>query len=393
MLVVRCTSKLLDRLKVPSGAMSSSSTTALGDWYATILAARPSHLVLLVNESTRLPVILPARELSTLATRIPEAITDVLRDLGVQSTVIDIERAAMAEIVFDRTASRSVLGTMNEHAFHLALMRDAQPSMTEHALSMDLGRMLVTIPGQGYQHPGEFTARLLGSSQPGPLPVAPPSRRDAPMKSPASIYELKVTLRDIRPPIWRRIRVRSDITLFKLHAILQVIMGWMDGHMHQFVAKAKTYGRVDREFPECEDEKKVLLSQVLRGPKDSFVYEYDFGDGWKHIVVLEQVLEAEHGGKYPYVVAGKRACPPEDCGGARGYERLLEILSNPRHTEHADMVEWVGGSFDPEAFDRDEINRRFHGGWYLPPPNDATRSRTALPRQTKLKLTRVRPRR
>ena len=392
MLIVRCTAKLLDRLKVSPGAVTSSSTTALGDWYATILAARPSHLVLLVNESTRLPVVLPARELSTVATRIPEAITDVLRDLGVDPAVIDRERAAMAEIVFGRTASRSVLGTMNEHVFHMGLTRDAQPSMTEHALSMDLGRMLVTIPGHGYQHPSEFAARVLGSSQPGPLPVAPPSRRDAPMKSPASIYELKVTLRDIRPPIWRRIRVRSDITLFKLHTILQFVMGWMDGHMHQFVAKAKSYGRVDREFPECENEKKALLSQVLRRPKDSLLYEYDFGDGWEHTVVLEQVLDVEPGGKYPCVLDGKRACPPEDCGGTGGYEHLLEVLADPRHPEHADMVEWVGGSFDPEAFDPDEINRGFHGGWYLPPLADAPRSKTALPRQTKLKLTGARPR-
>ena len=179
MLVVRCTAKLLARLKLRLVAVSLPSTTALGDWYATILPVRPAHLVLLVNESTRLPVVLPARELSTFAARIPEAITDVLRDLGVDPAAIDRERAAMAEIVFDRTASRSVLGTMNEHVFHMGMTRDAQPSMTEHALSMDLGRMLVTIPGHGYQHPSEFAARVLGSSQPGPLPVAPPSRRDA----------------------------------------------------------------------------------------------------------------------------------------------------------------------------------------------------------------------
>jgi hypothetical protein len=293
MLIVRCTAKLLDRLKVPPLASPVPSSTALGDWYATILPLRPAHLVLLVNETTRLPVVLPARELSTLARRIPEAIADVLRDLEIDPEAIGRERQAMSKIAFDRTASRSVLGTMNEHVFHLGVTRDEQPTMTEHALSMDLGRMLVTIPGHGYQHPGEFTARLLGSAPPGSRPLATPSGRDTSMKHPASIYELKVTLRDTRPPVWRRIRVRSDVTLFKLHSILQYVMGWMDGHMHQFVAGAKTYGRVDGEFPECENEKKVLLSQVLRKPKDSLVYEYDFSDGWEHAVVLEQLLEAE----------------------------------------------------------------------------------------------------
>jgi hypothetical protein len=387
MLIVRCTAKLLDRLKVQLLPSRVPSSTVLGDWYATILPLRPAHLVLLVDETTRLPVVLPARELSTLARRIPEAIAEVLRDLGVDPEAIDRERQAMAEMAFDKTASRSVLGTMNEHAFHLGLTREKQPTLTEHALSMDLGRMLVTVPGHGYQHPGEFAARLLGNAQPGSRALATPFGRSISMKSPASIYELKVTLRDTRPPVWRRIRVRSDVTLFKLHSILQYVMGWMDGHMHQFVVGAKTYGGVDHEFPECENEKKVMLSQVLRKPKDSLVYEYDFGDGWEHSVVLEQRLEAESGGKYPYVVEGKGACPPEDCGGTGGYEHLLKVLANPRHPEHADMVEWVGGSFDPEAFEAGEINRGFHGGWYLPPSHDGSRSKTALPRQTRRKRT------
>jgi hypothetical protein len=386
MLIVRCTAKLLARLKVRPLASSAPSSTVLGDWYATILPLRRAHLVLLVNETTRLPVVLPARELSTLASRIPGAIADVLIDLGVVPEVVERERQAMAEIAFDKTADRSVLGTMNEHVFHLGLTREEHPGMTEHAISMDLGRMLATIPGHDYQHPGEFAAHVLGITKPGSRPLAALPRRDTSMKSPASIYELKVTLRDTRPPIWRRMRIRSDVALFKLHSVLQYVMGWMDGHMHQFVVGKTTYGRVDREFPECENEKKVLLSQVLRKPKDSLVYEYDFGDGWEHAVVLEQVLEAEPGAKYPYVLEGKRACPPEDCGGTGGYEHVLKVLADPRHSEHADMVEWVGGSFDPEAFDAGEINRGFHGGWYLPPSPDAPRSKTALPRQTTLKL-------
>lgn len=213
------------------------------------------------------------------------------------------------------------------------------------------------------------------------------------MKSSASIYELKITLRDTRPPIWRRLRVRSDVTLFKFHSILQFVMGWMDGHMHQFVANGKAYGRADPEFPESENEQKILLGEVLRKAKDVLVYEYDFGDGWEHTVVLEQVLEVAPGGTYPYVVKGKRACPPEDCGGTRGYGHLLEVLADTTHSEHADMVDWVGGAFDPEAFDVGEINRGFHGGWYLPPAADAPRSKTALPLQTTLKLAAPRRRR
>ena len=357
----------------------------LGDWYATILPVRPVHLVLLTNERSRLPVVLAARELSTLLERIPEAIADVLTDLGVDASTIARERAAMGEIRCATTRSRSVLGTMNEFAFNLELLREAEPALTEHELSMSLGRVLVTVPPI-VQHPAELTVQILQDPQNLPRLPGGTTRREPPVKTSAPIYELKITLRDTRPPIWRRLQVKSDVTLFKFHSILQSVMGWMDGHMHQFRAKHKVYGRVDPELPETENEKKVQLGQVLRKPKDSLVYDYDFGDGWEHLVVLEQVLEAAPGGKYPYVVAGKRACPPEDCGGTGGYGLLLEVLADSKHPEHAALVEWVGGSFDPEAFDVGEINRGFHGGWFLPPAEGAPRSKTALPRQTSLKL-------
>ena len=187
------------------------------------------------------------------------------------------------------------------------------------------------------------------------------------MKSPVSIYQLKVTLRGTRPTIWRRVRVRSDITLLRLHDVLQIVMGWTDSHLHQFIANDKYYGTSDPEFPEPrQNEKKVRLNEVLKKPNDRLVYEYDFGDGWTHDVTFEKVLEPEPGEKYPHVLAGKGACPPEDCGGVHGYYHLLEVLKNPEHPEHRDMVEWLGRKFDPEAFDVHERNLVFHGGWYLP---------------------------
>jgi hypothetical protein len=117
MLTVRCTAKLLRRLKVRPEATSESSSTRLGEWYATILSVRPAHLILLVNEPTRLAAVLPARGISTLAMRIPAAIAEILRELGASDETIDLELRAMAEIRFDRTASRSVLGTMNDYIF------------------------------------------------------------------------------------------------------------------------------------------------------------------------------------------------------------------------------------------------------------------------------------
>jgi Plasmid pRiA4b ORF-3-like protein len=126
------------------------------------------------------------------------------------------------------------------------------------------------------------------------------------------------------------------------------------------------YGHRDPELPPRQDERKVLLRQVLKKPKDRLIYEHDFGDSWEHLVVLEQVLAHEPRARYPVIVAGKRACPPEDCGGVPGYYRLLEALASPRHPEHRDMVEWVGGSFDSESFDVGALNRVLHGGVTYP---------------------------
>jgi len=180
-----------------------------------------------------------------------------------------------------------------------------------------------------------------------------------------NLYQLKVTLRGIRPPIWRKFLVRSDVTLGKLHDILQTVMGWTDSHLHQFIANNIIYGTPDpdSDMVEMINEKRVLLSRVLQKPKDRMVYEYDFGDGWEHEIVLEEVSSAPPRGKYPIVLAGRRACPPEDVGGPWGYAEFLEAIKNPKHPEHEEYLEWSGGSFDPERFDPNEINLLYHGGW------------------------------
>lgn len=176
--------------------------------------------------------------------------------------------------------------------------------------------------------------------------------------SDAPIYQLKVTLDETDPPIWRRVLVPGDMTLPKLHRVLQVVMGWYDSHLHQFKAGGASYGVPDPEFPELDtkNERSVRLSQLAPRDKDRFIYEYDFGDSWEHEIVVEQILPAAPGAQYPICVEGKRACPPEDCGGVWGYESFLEAISDRDHPEHDDMLRWAGGAFDPEAFDLSRVN-------------------------------------
>jgi hypothetical protein len=171
------------------------------------------------------------------------------------------------------------------------------------------------------------------------------------------VYQIKVTLKGSKPPIWRRIQVASGTTLVKLHRILQCVMGWEGYHLYQFVIGGMAYGDPGLLGElEAEDARPVTLETIVRGEQFKFLYEYDFGDSWEHELLIEKMLQLEGGKRYPVCLTGKRACPPEDCGGMWGYAGFLEAIQDPTHPEHEEMVEWVGGEFDPDAFDLDEVN-------------------------------------
>jgi hypothetical protein len=177
-------------------------------------------------------------------------------------------------------------------------------------------------------------------------------------ETPNLIYQLKVTLRGIRPPIWRRVLVPAKFSLHKLHQVIQLAMGWTDSHLHEFIINGLPYSIPSPEdFEPVSDERRHSLSQIAMREKRKFFYEYDFGDSWEHEIVVEKILSPESGVKYPACIKGKRACPPEDVGGVWGYETFLEAIGDPHHEEHDSYLEWVGGYFDPEACDLDEINQ------------------------------------
>ncbi|MBK1632233.1 hypothetical protein CKO31_16100 [Thiohalocapsa halophila] len=180
-----------------------------------------------------------------------------------------------------------------------------------------------------------------------------------PAKRPNRIYQLKITLRGAKPPIWRRVLVPSDLALDVLHEVIQIAMGWTDSHLHHFLANGRVYGIPDDKFGfefDLKDEAEVKLMDLLRKEKDSMRYDYDFGDGWEHQILVEKVLPFDETQTLPLCIKGKRACPPEDCGGIWGYAQLLRTLADPSDPEHQDMLEWVGGQIDPEAFDLDDTN-------------------------------------
>jgi hypothetical protein len=160
---------------------------------------------------------------------------------------------------------------------------------------------------------------------------------------------LKITLRNVKPAIWRRILVPRGMTLGDLHVAIQVVMGWHNGHLHAFDIGGEQYGERG-SLEDAGDEDGLTLSGLVKRGVSRFRYTYDFGDDWEHDILIEKAPPRSDATAFPACVAGKRNCPPEDCGGPFGYEDLLVILADPDHPDHEEQREWIGEDFDPEAF-------------------------------------------
>ena len=175
---------------------------------------------------------------------------------------------------------------------------------------------------------------------------------------PSAVYQLKITLNGVRPPIWRRVLVADTTTLGKLHAVIQALMGWEDEHLHQFDIGGDRYGEATVEgYRRVRDEHKFKLSEVLPAAGAKFTYLYDFSVNWEFAVVVEEITPPAAEGVLPLCIKGKRAAPPEHIGGTWGYGALLEARANPRHPERTRFAELIA-AYDPEAFDPEAVNAR-----------------------------------
>lgn len=223
------------------------------------------------------------------------------------------------------------------------------------------------------------------------------------------IYQIRITLRGTKPPIWRKLAVPSGVTLGQLHELIQIAMGWSDCHLHGFVLKDKSLEKNPRELArlmtmerfedmfagasgmrtfspktdpfgmdldmEGEDEDAVALAEVCPRVKSKLTYEYDFGDGWEHLIEVQKIIDPKPGTEYPVCLSGKLACPPEDCGGVWGYYDMLEAIENPEHESHEDLTDWLDEDFDPQAFDLEEINACL-AQWRKAPQRDGRHTRS-----------------
>ena len=204
-------------------------------------------------------------------------------------------------------------------------------------------------------------------------PAAQPRRRRPLTRNATVVYQLKITLRHVKPAVWRRILVPSHLTLGELHPLLQIVMGWHNCHLHEFNINDERFGVTNDPWgggamasDECLNEDEYQLCDLGLRPNSRFSYEYDFGDGWEHEVLLEKQGPVPPGFS-PVCIEGANACPPEDCGGPWGYAENLAILAHPKHPEHKHITEWMGKTFDPKAFSVESVNRM------LAPPKKQTR--------------------
>ncbi len=179
------------------------------------------------------------------------------------------------------------------------------------------------------------------------------------------VYQFKIALTRIKPPIWRRIQVPETYTFWDLHVAIQDAMGWDDYHLHQFKVKdPKTEETATIGIPGEDDADfgwvilpgwEQSISDYFSENNETADYLYDFGDNWGHVVEFEKAIPRDEQQKYPRCVKGKRACPPEDCGGVRRYEDLVEAMKDPEHEERENYIQWLGTEFDAEHFDPGEI--------------------------------------
>ena len=181
----------------------------------------------------------------------------------------------------------------------------------------------------------------------------------------SQIYQFKITLQHISPPIWRRIQIHADGSFWDLHIAIQDSMGWWDYHLHSFAITGKKQDEminIGLPDPNGFDIRKILpcwltpLSRFFKKKDDHAQYLYDFGDDWNHDIILEEILPAEKGMEYPICLDGERACPHEDCGGPPGYEHMLKVIADPDHDEYDRMMNWLGGEYYPELFLPDDVH-------------------------------------
>jgi hypothetical protein len=170
-----------------------------------------------------------------------------------------------------------------------------------------------------------------------------------------AIATLRIEIKYIEPLIWRRVAVRTSMTLKALHMVIQAAMGWLDCHLWEFTVGDSRYGSPDPERPHVKNGEITQLAAILASGTRKFLYVYDFGDNWEHRIIVEEISNTEADAIYPRFLGGERRCPPEDCGGPPGYFDFIENIANKGNKKATEALMWYGGSYNPDDIDEKQV--------------------------------------
>ena len=257
--------------------------------------------------------------------------------------------ARLSDTAYDMVAARYMLGRLTEQQ-HDFLRRTVAADIRIAMSALHVLSVVVLDGGTDHDRADESAEltdlgryairRLRGMAQPG----------DA-------LLRVRIELADVfDPQVWRRVLIPSAYPLDRVHTVIQAAMGWENSHLHVFRLGDESYAAAD---PDDEmgylDETKYRFGDLV-SEADRIDYEYDFGDGWEHALVVEACEAAQDGGVYPACVAGEGACPPEDCGGSPGFAEFKAALTGPPGTERDALLQWAGGDYDPRRFNLSAVN-------------------------------------
>ena len=393
MQVIHCTKKLLAELGALGSKMPHESLTgSFGPWHANLLRIERRKCLLFTNDRTLYSFLVPG---FTKKDNFHDLFLVNLNDnLAVEGLGQGERFKALEEycdIAIVPTASRSVLGSMNDLAGQVEFLVHRAGGL-EKADILRVNMMLNRVPmgALKYKYAIERVCVLFGrkdavrklddpftmtfaEKSPGLNDIGDPSRTLGNRTKPgphvkntfSKVFQFKIALLDINPSLWRRIVVPETCSFWDLHVAIQDSMGWMDCHLHEFEMNNLKTGKKDHigippedyfeDDPEVFPGWKKKIAAYFTLDNASATYRYDFGDNWRHEVVLEKIEPRATGVSYPVCIGGERACPPEDCGGTYGYRELLEIIMDPAHERYGEMTTWAGATFDPERFDQKKV--------------------------------------
>ncbi len=356
-MILRCTAKA--RKLLGGRAITLVEAPASDDdWYLNLLWIDGRKWLLVTHAGTRFSVVIAdvrAADLRPPGPFVVGAIVAALRDEGLPGAALG--PLDPADVHLAATANRSVLGSMTEIAWRVEHLTPRGVTVPEHVLGLQRSLQRTPTSTIGWRHP-IAAARDWVAAGPAPLALAPPAGGTT------AALQLRVDLNDIRPPIWRRLEVPVGASLADLAEALLWSFGWNNSHLHLFTPPGRgrqpSYAPVEQlEFMEDDEAaattQSVAVGDLLRGKGDELELRYDFGDGWVHRIRVEAVRA--DGDARIRCTDGRRAGPPDDCGGPWGYENLVAAIADPAHEHHAELLGWLDGPFDPEQFDVSETDR------------------------------------